>query len=426
MKTWFKQLFTKQDKINISLTINKLTDEQIKKIITDEVSENTKQENIWSIMAKLTQILSLLIPLSILIGSILIYFYLDKLGAVGLFSEIISTPSSLISIIIMFVVIIFAVFFIPFYTPYLFIQTLKENEISGKKHLWWLSFVPTIIFIIYFVLNIYSLLHKNNIKNDGYFIFFIIYTLVPAITLYFAINLGTKKIMKCIEAYLMWFLLNFSHCLFIIYVASAIFNWLSWENGLSIFYSVLFLLLSMFLYGLNMFNLKSILAKKIYSQNYWIYPTMSIFFIGVFTIFSMPYSHMHEYLFQKLSYIEKPQDARWYLLDTRFINQNGLVKKEGTTGLNDSYMLPKWQNKFLVLPKVNNTIYFDLITQKQLYYIKNYKNAMYGYMAWNLGKTKLFCPHDVNINSAKQSKTTLDKICLTINGDYLQPIPENL
>lgn len=72
MKTWFKQLFTKEDNINISLTINKLTDEQIKKIITDEVNESVKQENIWSIITKVTQILGLLIPFSIFVGAILI------------------------------------------------------------------------------------------------------------------------------------------------------------------------------------------------------------------------------------------------------------------------------------------------------------------------------------------------------------------
>lgn len=224
----------------------------------------------------------------------------------------------------------------------------------------------------------------------------------------------------------MWGILSFSHCLFVVYITTA-FKWLNWESWLPIFYSILFLVLVIVLYGINVSILISILTKNNYSQNYFVFPMISIFFIGILTIFSIPHSHMSEYLFYKLSYIENKTDARWYLLDTRFINQNGLLKKEGTIGFNENNMLQKWQNAFLLkeeLPKVNHTIYFDLITQEQLH-MKNYKNAMYGYMAWNLGKTKLFCPHDVHIDSAKQSKTTLDKICLTINGDYLQPIPEN-
>ena len=41
-------------------------------------------------------------------------------------------------------------------------------------------------------------------------------------------------------------------------------------------------------------------------------------------------------------------------------------------------------------------------------------NVYYGYMAWNVGEIKVFCPHDTNKEYYK---------CLPIKRDYLQLVP---
>lgn len=49
-------------------------------------------------------------------------------------------------------------------------------------------------------------------------------------------------------------------------------------------------------------------------------------------------------------------------------------------------------------------------------------NALYGYMAWNLGNTKVFCPQSVDFfDNAGDNKEKSEK-CLVIDGKYLQPI----
>lgn len=242
-------------------------------------SKKEQKDDMWSIIEKINKFLGFYLSCAAISGGILIYLYLKPLGAISLFSEIISTPSNLISILISYTIIIIA---------------LHD--------------------IIIHIINKLKKYFKNQ-KND--------YSLLAAL---------------------------------------------------------------------------------------WIH-------IGVLIIFN---NSISPYLFKELGYIEKNTDARWYLLDTRFINQYGLVKKEGTMGLNDKDILKEWQIKFCKEPKIDSCI------RTENYAFFQYKNAVYGYMAWNLGKTKIFCPHYVTIERTQRDKTTLDKVCLTINGDYLQPIPDDL
>ena len=52
-------------------------------------------------------------------------------------------------------------------------------------------------------------------------------------------------------------------------------------------------------------------------------------------------------------------------------------------------------------------------------------NALYGYMAWNMGDTKVFCPASViNFRIDTKDKTDL-KSCIVISGKALQIMPES-
>ena len=53
-------------------------------------------------------------------------------------------------------------------------------------------------------------------------------------------------------------------------------------------------------------------------------------------------------------------------------------------------------------------------------------NALYGYMAWNLGDTKVFCPPTVdNTEGNEEEKEKLGKECIVISGKALQIMPES-
>jgi hypothetical protein len=52
-------------------------------------------------------------------------------------------------------------------------------------------------------------------------------------------------------------------------------------------------------------------------------------------------------------------------------------------------------------------------------------NALYGYMAWNLGDTKVFCPPTAENNKGKEEAAKLAEECIVISGRSLQILNEN-
>ncbi|MBE9578731.1 MULTISPECIES: hypothetical protein, partial [unclassified Moraxella] len=158
-----------------------------------------------------------------------------------------------------------------------------------------------------------------------------------------------------------------------------------------------------------------------------------------FYVFSITVSKGH--VISSLSFpkfIEKPQDSSWYLIhngNTTSENINGLSKRDilaqkdifnayNCTGLKNEESKKKCQDD-------NKDIF------------NNRDNALYGYMAWNLGSTKVFCPVSVDffkfatdeegrINQSKDIAKTKTKIqqeksakCLVIDDKYLQPVSEH-
>ena len=116
---------------------------------------------------------------------------------------------------------------------------------------------------------------------------------------------------------------------------------------------------------------------------------------------------------------ETPGNSSWYLLHNNFQPQNGTQE---TNGINKND-LKKMKEIFKC-----SSIPEDI---QQFYRIKCEKNpekrnnALYGYMAWNMGDTKVFCPASViNFRTDTEDKTDL-KSCIVISGKALQIMPES-
>lgn len=125
--------------------------------------------------------------------------------------------------------------------------------------------------------------------------------------------------------------------------------------------------------------------------------------------------------------IEISENSSWYLLHNNFQQNNGFQE---TNGINKSDL--KKLKKYFTKPKQCSKL--DLR-----------ENALYGYMAWNLGDTKVFCPPTVDNTKADFIKTKnecpktkeqeeaeklveeaekLTKECIVISGKTLQIMPE--
>ena len=125
--------------------------------------------------------------------------------------------------------------------------------------------------------------------------------------------------------------------------------------------------------------------------------------------------------------IEIPENSSWYLLHNNFQQNNG---SQETNGIDKNDLIKLKQNfKCSILSekeKAEKKIECSSIPEQR-------NNALYGYMAWNLGDTKVFCPpttdntkiDDIDHEKWKIPAEKLGKECVVISGKALQIMPES-
>ena len=117
----------------------------------------------------------------------------------------------------------------------------------------------------------------------------------------------------------------------------------------------------------------------------------------------------HNAILYFFRFIETPENPSWYLLHNNFQQNNG---SQETNGIDKNDLL-KLKQKFKC-----STLSETWRTEKGITCSPETRNnALFGYMAWNLGDTKVFCP-------AKRTEK-LDKEYIVISGKALQIMPES-
>lgn len=142
-----------------------------------------------------------------------------------------------------------------------------------------------------------------------------------------------------------------------------------------------------------------------------------IFVISIMLIFSSnPALFFRSNRFVRFA--ENYENSSWYLLHNNFQQNNG---SQETNGIDKNDLLKLKQK-------------FKCSAFSETYRIKKgitcspetRNNALYGYMAWNLGDTKVFCPLTVyNIITNEEEKEKLAEECIAISGKALQIMPED-
>lgn len=170
---------------------------------------------------------------------------------------------------------------------------------------------------------------------------------------------------------------------------------------------ILFYFFSIVSFGLSCFVSHIVasdyfLGKKFYDQYNIILIFINIFFIFAYTIYLSYFSAYNISLYAP-RFIEKPQNSSWYIL------HNGNTNSDKINGFSKTEI----QNLKLEFKPQD----------KDVKDIKN-PNTLYGYMAWNLGNTKVFCPQSVDFFDDKGNNKEKSEKCLVIDGKYLQLISD--
>ncbi|WP_314368509.1 hypothetical protein [Neisseria cinerea] len=397
----------------------------MKKVFTNFFMENWKAK-----ISTLFTLCSIAVPFS----------YLNYINSNYLFYDALSSFKAWIGAFILFSIIIILVLVIPlfFSSWYFFILKSKFRYIKDKNILVRFNnlFIITPIISIFLIITAYFY-DYSSLQITNIFLIMVLGPSVLCLFYVFRLILFPKYPIECsIEektvcgilksnvfksACIIALSLLIFNSLFIIFYFILILSvlpkdfpeWLTifidWDNFLRLLNQLLNSTILILIYiasGLrHNFLIKN--NKKLNSMHYLkesIMIILSAFLILLIVIKLMPeYPNFIFNPMRALGYIEDKRDARWYSIDNRFI---------------------EWNN-FQALFLDKKIIY----TQEQVCYKKDFDLSklskkekipfhLYGYMAWNTGNTRIFCPVSISIGKDIGSK------CWHIPSQYINLIPK--
>lgn len=162
--------------------------------------------------------------------------------------------------------------------------------------------------------------------------------------------------------------------------------------------------------------------EKLHKNNILIFIIICVTPVYVISVSLFPSSKFALDSVHFVRFAETPKNSSWYLLHNNFQQNNG---SQETNGI-DKNDLIKLKQKFKCSALSETERKEKGIECSPHFEQRN--NALFGYMAWNLGNTKVFCPPTVNNNirnKEKEAKEKLKNECIAISGKALQIMPES-
>lgn len=309
----------------------------------DTVEQPKEQRKLTDYLEIINKLLSILTIFGTITGGFFIYKYLENIGQLSIFPEIITNPSVFIvaaiifgSIFLLFLMLVSTSYFtgVKLYKLY----NVYPARIS--RILLSIFIIEVIILVLFFTLILFCYFSLDKNCNDHIIFFNNLSFIINTCFAFLLLGLGKIKIKQKITTFK-----RISHVCILLALIVAI--------SLILFY-----------YKTLIFN--------------------SINFVR---------------------FAEAPGNSSWYLVHNNFQQNNGFQE---TNGINKSDL--KKLKKYFTKPK-------------QCSKLELRENALYGYMAWNLGDTKVFCPRSLD-NRIHYKNYPIPENCIVISGKALQIMPE--
>lgn len=241
-------------------------------------------------------------------------------------------------------------------------------------------------------------------------------------TMQFFKNIQNQKVLN-FEKFLSIILLSiisvFPAILYFMFVIYPTVNIVKYEIAFILFY-----FFSILLFGLSCFTSYIFTYDYFFEKKFYYEYNISLIFINIILIFVytiyLSYFSAYNISLHPLRFIEKPQNSSWYIIhngNTASETINGMTKDE--IKYRQQFFIPNsWQ-------QYCKDDIFDSINMQNCTTLRN-ENALYGYMAWNLGNAKVFCPQSVDFfrTDNQNERNVMSQKCLVINGKYLQLVSE--
>lgn len=370
--------------------------------------ENNKKEvpnirkPVFNIMGGITKVTAFFTIISILVGNFNIYNYLKHINYDFLFPDIISNTSSAIAILLMYSLFILTLM-LGFLSPFLlnaFISYKGYKNLSREYlyNLYKVSLMFAFCNIVIFALYLKFDFDYKYIAGMFSFVF-----------MFSAIEVFIQRKDNILTILLLSFIIPTPTFIYFIFVFLPT---ITTTNNGSIHWS--FFTISAFLFLHNFIASYICLTRKQYvdllASLLFVLIIIYNFFLSIFQDYSIS---LH-----KPRFIEKPKNSSWYIIhngNTISETINGMTKDE--IKYRQQFFIPNGWRQYC------KDDVFNGINMQNCPTLRN-ENVLYGYMAWNLGNTKVFCPQSVDFFDDKGNNKEKSEKCLVIDGKYLQPVSE--
>ena len=454
---------------------------QLRKNLSSEPAPIAKP-NYLKYLENMGKVLTLVSTLGLIIGCGMAFVYLKNIYFISVFPDVIKDPSSLIAVLVVIGVLI-SWLGMSFFSPYLllcYLSSVKDYTIRKffrTKLLFlilnfivfiyfsilitafmewiWITHTQTLTFIILLLPKIKSILStfilfSPTIKSLSPTIILLLPIIIVIITLF---GIWYRK-QKNKNNQIKWKDLKWKDfiriliesaplILLILFIYSTTFSTLWFLLQLLDGIDDIWQYVLLFTYGgLLIWNnwivasyLRSYSKNKNKNNTNVIISSVIIPFILTILLligFSAFAPNFPSHVFTPIGFTEKPNNSSWYLLHNNFQKNDGTQEVSGIEKADLLRLKEKFQcskDKDQEKKKICSN----------LPYQRN--NALYGYMAWNLGNTKVFCPASVsNYRNAKcqdknkdgkcseqkqnEANKTAFSQCLVIDGKFLQIMDE--
>lgn len=164
--------------------------------------------------------------------------------------------------------------------------------------------------------------------------------------------------------------------------------------------------------------------KRDIGMLYLIIPSILLFLMIYFLCLFDRNNQLSRLILKPLHFIEYPSNANWYTIDTRFFAPNNLNNQEIERHSKDllAYFYSKQfetQCKYISDEKTKK----QCEQSESEFQTQQKYNRFYGYVAWNLGDMKVFCPHGYEQArlDAQAGKKSNPIQCLALKSEYIIP-----
>lgn len=383
-----------------------------------------KRKQSTNYLEMVSKTLSIVVVSGLILSSSMAFNYLGNINQLSVFPDVMSNSSSLVAAIVV-MGILFLLVLLNFIVPYgfwIFWSDIEKNPLQLKffqkkaavrrkaqqegspllSWLWlWCWLANSLVFILLFLnikiktwcllvalLGIYSLfticLWNNHVQS-------VRTSLVECLKLLFGI---------CVFNFLAFYM-------YLITIIYLIYQWLNqvWVQLAFIIGFCLVLAFNAWVAGLNFYHYST---KKKKANRDWL-SIIFIFSLMVTVLITFFSENFTVKILNIIRFVETPANASWYLLHNNFQKNDGTQETNGI----DKMDLLKLKERFR--PKMDDD------KNENVHQPAKRNNALYGYMAWNLGNTKIFCPVTVPNYVGTEENIDAEKFkqCLVIDGKFL-------